>query len=258
MARIDSLRNSLIIDVRRPAEFEGGHITGSVNLWRDQVTDTSYSYGGMMATKNQIEELLSSLGATSTDTLILYDAKADVDAARLWWILKFYGHQNVRLLNGGLKCWTKIGGQLSTQKDSPAYAEFTFTSNADSSIHASIDQVREASESASSTLIDTRSVAEYSGEVLKNGAAWPGHIESAINIDWPTSVDYSGDHRFLDSDSLRLVYSELDREKPIITYCHSGVRSAHTLFVLTELLGYEDVRNYDGSWTEWSHLTQQN
>lgn len=246
--------NTVLIDVRKPAEFLEGHIVGAVNVWRDQITDTSYSYGGMMATKNQMENLLRSLGVASSDTIILYDAKADVDAARLWWILNFYGHDNARLLNGGLKAWQGIGGELVSTSEETETSDFEFSGQEQASIHASINEVEKASTEGSAIILDTRSTKEYSGEKLKNGAAWPGRIPTAINLDWPTSVDYSGDHRFLGADSLKKLYEVANESLPVITYCHSGVRSAHTLFVLTELIGHKSVRNYDGSWTEWSHL----
>lgn len=210
-----------------------------------------------MATKEQMEQLLSELGVYPSDTIILYDAKADVDAARLWWILRFYGHHNVRLLNGGLKAWQAIGGKLTSEENQLERTEFNFNGTIDSTIYATIDQVWAASEYGTAALIDTRSTEEFTGEKLKNGAAWPGHIKSAINLDWPTSVAYSGNHRFLSKDSLLSLYSEIESKNAVITYCHSGVRSSHTLFVLTELLGYQNVRNYDGSWTEWSHLKDE-
>lgn len=246
--------NTVLIDVRKPAEFLEGHIAGAVNVWRDQITDTSYAYGGMMASKDQMENLLSELGVASSDTIILYDAKADVDAARLWWILKFYGHDHTRLLNGGLKAWQGIGGELVSSSTENETSDFKFSGQEQASIHASINEVEKASNEGSAIILDTRSTDEYSGEKLKNGAAWPGRIPSAINLDWSISVDYSGDHRFLDADTLKALYSILDSNSAVITYCHSGVRSAHTLFVLTELLGIKNVWNYDGSWTEWSHL----
>ena len=113
-------------------------------------------------------------------------------------------------------------------------------------------------EDSSLILLDTRGLEEYSGSKLKNGAAWAGHIPSAKNIDWAEAVDYHGNHKFLPSDELKNKYDSLGitGNQPVVTYCHSGVRSAHTLFVLTELLGYKNVRNYDGSWIEWSHLNQ--
>lgn len=246
--------NTVLIDVRKPAEFSEGHIDGAVNVWRNQITDTSYAYGGMMASKDQMENLLSELGIASSDTIILYDAKANVDAARLWWILKFYGHDHARLLNGGLKAWQGIGGELVSTSEETETSDFKFSGKERSSIHASINEVEKTSTEGVSIILDTRSTEEYAGEKLKNGSAWPGRIPTAINMDWPTSVDYSGDHRFLGADSLKTLYEIANDSLLVITYCHSGVRSAHTLFVLTELLGYENVKNYDGSWTEWSHL----
>ena len=257
--KIYDLTNTRLIDVRKHQDYAKGHITGSINVWRDQIVDTSYSYGGMMATKEQMEQLFGELGISPTDTLILYDAKADVDAARLWWILKYYGHKHIRLLNGGLKAWQSIGGELEYAQTEVTKTEYYLSDYLNPEIIASIEDVRLAFEIDSNILLDTRTEEEYSGEIKKNGAARAGAIESAVNLDWSTAVDYDGDHRFRSANELREIYGELgiNANSNVITYCHSGVRSAHTLFVLHQLLGYPYIRNYDGSWTEWSYLVSE-
>ncbi len=246
------------IDLRKPEEYNQGHIKGAVNIWRTQITDTSFAYGGMMPTQIQMETLLGQLGISATDTVVIYDQKAECDAARLWWVLKFYGHQNIKLLNGGLTEWKASDGELTTNKSLINPTDYQFSDQPDFSILAMFGAI-EAQPDEQSLLLDTRGIEEYSGEFHKKGAAYPGHIEDALNLDWSSAVDYSGTQKFLNADELKQLYAatEIDGKKPVITYCHSGVRSAHTLFVLTELLGYRNIKNYDGSWIEWSHLHAQ-
>ena len=251
-----------LVDVRPENQFSEGHIPGAVQVWRDQITDTSYAYGGMMATKAQMEALLSSLGILSSDTLVLYDAKADVDAARLWWILRYYGHKHIRLLNGGLKGWIAAGGELDSSlvpsEEQNKNSDYRFGKFVNPEIIASMADVKSAVDVDSILLLDTRSQEEFSGEVRKKGAARAGAIPTAKNLDWAVAVNYGGDHKFKSASELQRIYAEvgIDPTSEVIAYCHSGVRSAHTLFVLTQLLGYGNVRNYDGSWTEWSHLQE--
>ncbi|MDC0304101.1 sulfurtransferase [Flavobacteriales bacterium] len=251
--------NLKLIDFRRVADFNAGHIQGAVNLWRSQIEDSTYSYRGMMPNRVQLEKLLGHLGISPSDTIIIYDNKAEVDAARLWWILRFYGHRNMKLLNGGLKGWELIDSAITTDTVNFTSTTYTFETPVDSSIYASYRMVSSAIEEEHARLLDTRGLDEFTGTKLKKGAARPGHISSAINLDWAEAIDYNGNHKFLAAKELRFKYEPIgiEQNNSIICYCHSGVRSAHTFFVLTELLGYQDVRNYDGSWVEWSHLTPE-
>ena len=252
---INAGSNWKLIDLRKPKEFEQGHIPHAQNVWRTDITDTSYQYGGMMPTQLHMELLLGKLGISPSDTIVIYDEKAECDAARLWWILKFYGHQNIKLLNGCLAAWKATGEELSERSYSLETSDYKFQSRPDSLFHAMFSLVQSIDTSAT-VLLDTRGEQEYSGEFHKNGAAYPGHIDGAINLDWAMAVDYGGTQKFLSVDTLKNRYAQIgiDGTKPVITYCHSGVRSAHTLFVLTELLGYRNIKNYDGSWIEWSHI----
>ncbi|MBL4586279.1 MAG: sulfurtransferase [Flavobacteriales bacterium] len=245
-----------LIDVRKRSDYLSGHIAGAHNLWRDQITDTSYNYGGMMPTKSQVETLLGSLGILPSDTLVIYDNKAEVDAARLWWILKNYGHKNMKLLNGGLRSWQLVDSVLYTKDVKSDPVEYRFEAEFDKTFYASHQQVNSMVHDPTKVLLDTRSVSEFTREIRKEGAASAGRIPGSLNLDWSEAVDYNGNQKFLSAQQLKTLYLNkgIDGSKPVTTYCHSGVRSAHTLFVLTELLGYSNVTNYDGSWTEWSHL----
>lgn len=242
------------IDLRKPEEFQKGHIPHALNVWRPAITDTTYPYGGMMPTQPHLEQLLSKLGISPTDTILIYDDKAACDAARLWWILKYYGHQNIKLLNGGLTAWKEAGNETLTDHMAVESSDYEFHTRPDSSLLAIISSVRSIDTSAL-VLLDTRGETEYLGEFHKKGAAYPGHISGALNLDWGMAVDYGGTKKFLSTETLKTRFDGvgIDGTKPVITYCHSGVRSAHTLFVLTELLGFRNIKNYDGSWIEWSH-----
>ena len=253
--KLSSENGIKLIDLRKSSEYATGHIHGAFNIWRDQITDTSYAYGGMMPTRTHVEQLLGRHGISPSDTIVIYDRNAACDAARLWWILRFYGHQHIKLLNGGLNAWESEGHHLSTEYPQPEPGEYRFLSAADSTIHASYPMVKANINNPDIILIDTRGSEEFNGK-LKDGAARGGHIEGAINLDWSTAVDYAGTHRFLDADQLKVNFLAVGirEQTPVITYCHSGVRSAHTYFVLSELLGYRNIRNYDGSWIEWSHV----
>lgn len=257
--KLNSGSSLKLLDIRLPDVYKAGHIQNAVNLWRSQIEDSSFSYGGMMPTKFQLEQMLGTLGILPSDTIVIYDNKAEVDAARIWWILKFYGHQNMKLLNGGLRSWMLMDSTLAQASPNITSSTYVFENDIDSSIYASFQLVNSVTEDASFKLLDARGTDEYSGKTLKNGAAWPGYIPSAINLNWADAVNYEGNHKFLSAKELKSKYESIgiEQDNSVICYCHSGVRSAHTLFVLRELLGYKDVRNYDGSWTEWSHLNPE-
>lgn len=259
LAEVEDVINSgaqwKLIDLRKLEEFEQGHIPGAQNVWRTDITDTTHPYGGMMPAQLHMELLLSKLGIEPADTIVIYDNKAECDAARLWWILKFYGHPHIKLLNGGLKAWVAAKGQLSNSEAKPEPSNYQFLSQSDSTIYASADLVLSILSNDEVILLDTRGDDEFNGK-LKAGAARGGHIEYATNLDWAMAVDFNGTQKFLNADQLKANFQTvgINGDKSVITYCHSGVRSAHTLFVLTELLGYRNIKNYDGSWIEWSHI----
>jgi len=249
-----------LIDMRDEERYSNGHIEGAINVWRPQITDATFNYGGMMSTKRQLEELLGNSGITPSDTIIIYDDKAECDAARLWWILKYFGHENMALLNGGLVAWELASGALSNEVVTIDSVQYKFTSEISDLLYATQEQVRSTIGNTDRILLDTRGSDEFTGERHKDGAARAGAIPGAVNMDWALAIDYHDGHKFFPAEKLKSIYAEvgIDGTKPVITYCHSGVRSAHTLFVLTELLGYKNVRNYDGSWIEWSHLENTN
>lgn len=246
-----------IIDFRKMEAYEKGHITGALPMWRDQIEDTSYAYDGMMASKEQMELLLSELGVRNSDTIVVYDDRGSCDAARLWWVLANYEFNSVKIVNGGLDAWKEIEGAMSTDITKIIPANFTLPEQSSLKYVSTKEEMRRwIAEEKRPVIIDSRTEDEFNGKRQKNGAQAGGRIPGSIWIDWANCMNFGETKKFKSYEALTEIYKDLevDEEKGIITYCHSGVRSAHTTFVLTQLLGYKNVRNYDGSWTEWSTL----
>lgn len=254
--------NVKLIDVRKSEKFVEGHIPEALNIWRTDIQDTAnYEFGGMLASKSVVEKLFSDLGITSNDFLVLYDAKGQVDAARLWWLLDRYGYSNMALLNGGIQAWKRANLPISTKgQNVKTSSSFKFTADINNARFADKNVVFENITSKNSILVDCRSTVEFSGEELKNGAYRAGRIPGAIHIDFMECLNLGGekDCTFKTTDELIKIYNEkgITENDSLIIYCHSGVRSAHSTFVLTQLMGFTNVKNYDGSWIEWSYFNE--
>lgn len=259
VAQLDQIDHSKtrIIDFRKPEYYNEGHIPGAQNLWRDAIENPSYSYAGMLASKKHMEKILGGLGITNDHQLILYDDQGLPEAARMWWGLRHYGFSNVKLLNGGIQAWSAAGHSLQTKSENPEPTEFSFSGNSPTGRLINKEELLEliSSKEHSYVLVDTRSKDEYMGSKWKDGAAKAGRIPNSIHLDWSEAIHFDGSKKFKSLADLERIFARLgaSKEDKIIVYCHSGVRSSHTYFVLTELLGYKNVLNYDGSWTEWSH-----
>ncbi|HYZ71150.1 MAG TPA: sulfurtransferase, partial [Thermoleophilaceae bacterium] len=197
-------------------------------------------------------------GVSNDHTIVLYGDRNNWFAAYTYWYLKYYGHDRVLLMNGPREKWIEEG--RPTTKDEPQFEPVTFRAQEpDRTIRARRDEVLERLNS-DTTLIDVRSPQEFSGELIsmagyeQEGAQRSGHIPGAASVPWAQAVREDGS--FKSADELRGLYASkgVSDGKETITYCRIGERSAHTWFVLHELLGHEDVKNYDGSWTEWGNL----
>ncbi len=240
-----------------PDLYEEGHIAGAVKLhWRDDLQDPLERD---LIDKSAFESLLGGLGVGNDSTLVVYGDKNNWFAAYAYWYLKIYGHDDVRILDGGRQKWIDEGRELTTDKPSPQATSYT-AKERDESIRAYRDEVRGWIGDSGRALVDVRSPQEYSGELLappgyeQEGAQRGGHIPTAASIPWAQAVQDDG--TFKPADELRTLYGGkgVSDDKKVTAYCRIGERSAHTWFVLRELLGYQDVRNYDGSWTEWGNL----
>lgn len=246
-----------IIDFRKEEDYAKNHINGSINIWRTDIEDSSYPYKGMMAKKEGIEQLFSRLGIKNDDTLIVYDDRGSCDAARLWWVLKNYDFESVKILNGGLISWEKAGGSINNHTVSITPSIFTLPNDTTFELYIKKEEIiKIINSNKQAVILDTRNIDEFSGKRQKQGAFKAGRIPKSILIDWAETIDHKGTHKFKSYDNLNKIYSRMRASKTdtIIAYCHSGVRSAHATFVLTELLGYKNVKNYDGSWIEWSYF----
>ena len=239
------------------AAYEQGHIAGAVGWnWQSQLQQTVRRD---VVGKAAMEGLLGSAGVDNATTIILYGDNNNWFAAWAFWQIKYYGHADVRLMNGGRAKWLADNRPLTT--DAPQHAAKTYTAKEpDESIRAYRDQVLTGVNAGSLSLVDVRSPQEFSGELLappnlpQEGSQRGGHIPGAANIPWAQAANEDG--TFKSADELAALYGGqgIDGNRETIAYCRIGERSAHTWFVLTQLLGYNNVRNYDGSWTEWGSI----
>ena len=203
----------------------------------------------MMAPRDSIAALLSSCGITSEDTIFLYDYKSGCDAARFWWILNVYGHKSTHFLNGSYKDLHKVVGAQPVIEPT----EYSFPSAIDPRLYADLEYVLKATKKGAK-LLDVRTLEEFEGSMLKDGAFKSGRIQNALFYRWTNAIKSNGDQRLRPKTVLNKQFANLGlrRDDEIIVYCHSGARSARTTFVLTEILGYTNVKNYEGSWIEYS------
>jgi thiosulfate/3-mercaptopyruvate sulfurtransferase len=254
---IDEGGNTVVIDIRKSADYLLGHIPTAQNIWRPDYESKNYEFGGMLAEKETIEQLLGSLGIDNETMILLYDGKGDYDAARMWWALDMYGHQNMVLIDGGVDGWKAAGLDLTTAKPEVTAKEYKFQKEEDTSKLATLEDVKAAIDDPNVIILDTRSEKEMTGEDLKKGAYRKGRIPASVWIEYKKALNTGegADMTFKTVEELKKLYEDagITKDKTIIAYCQSAVRSAHTTFVLTELLGYENVKNYDGSWIEWSY-----
>jgi thiosulfate/3-mercaptopyruvate sulfurtransferase len=242
-----------------PDLYDDGHIPGAVKLhWRDDLQDSLIRD---VVSKEEFERLLGERGIDRETTVVLYGDKNNWFAAYAYWYLKIYGHRDVRLLDGGRQKWIEEGRELTTDPPSPTPARYA-ASDRDESIRVRRDEVLAKLHQNGVALVDVRSPQEYAGELMappgyeQEGASRTGHIPGAQSVPWATAVRDDG--TFKNADELAALYEgkDITRDEEVLVYCRIGERSAHTWFVLRELLGYETVRNYDGSWTEWGNLVE--
>lgn len=252
----DSTVRLIEVDVDTTA-YEQGHIAGAVGFnWQKELQEQVMR---APVSKEQLESLLSRAGVTADTTIVLYGDNNNWFAAWAFWILKYYGHRDVRLLNGGRVKWLADKREITTAV--PSYPRSSYHAQAPHvDIRAFRDQILLSLGHSSGALVDVRSPAEYSGELLapahlpQEGAQRGGHIPGAANIPWSMAVLEDG--TFKPAGELRALYEGkgITPDKEVVAYCRIGERSSHTWFVLRYLLGYPHVRNYDGSWTEWGSL----
>ena len=245
-------KNVKIIDIRKPENYAEGHIPGALNLSYKELQVETNGVKGMIPSGDQIASKLSSLGVESDDTIIIYDHIKNLWSTRLLWTLAVYGHEDTRMMDGSYGLWEKEGKTVSTENPSVKSTKYNFTGQARPELVIGIDQVLSSIDDKSSVVLDTRSADEYAGRDVR--AERGGHIPESIHVEWVQNVDEDG--KFLSADKLKSLYggASVTEELDIYTLCQTAVRATHSWFVLEDLLGYDDVAVYDGSWTEWGNI----
>ena len=239
--------------------YEVGHIENAVKI--DWQTDLQDQLIRDYIDKEKFEQLLSDKGISNDSTVVFYGDKSNWWACYAMWVFKLFGHEKCLIMNGGRQKWIEEERPLT--KDVPSFPKTDYkVSGTNDAIRAFRDDVV-AHIGSGNPLIDVRSPKEYSGELLhmeaypQEGALRGGHIPGANNVPWATAANEDG--TFKSADELQSIYMEgkgLKEGDDIIAYCRIGERSSHTWFVLTYLLGFDNVKNYDGSWTEWGNLVK--
>ncbi|MGZ4533422.1 MAG: sulfurtransferase, partial [Mycobacteriaceae bacterium] len=232
-----------------------GHIAGAVKL--DWTTDLQDPNSRDVIDRETFSALLSAKGISNDDTVVLYGGNNNWFAAYAYWYFKLYGHQDVKLLDGGRKKWELDGRELTAEKVNRPATTYV-AKERDLSLRAFRDEVIDAI--GSKNLVDVRSPDEFSGKIAapahlpQEQAQGRGHVPGAINVPWSKAANEDG--TFRSDDELSALYGAagLDGDKATIAYCRIGERSSHTWFVLKEILGHKNVKNYDGSWVEYGSL----
>jgi thiosulfate/3-mercaptopyruvate sulfurtransferase len=253
--RNDSNVKLVEVDVDTNA-YEEGHIPGAVSWnWTSQLND---QLRRDIPSKDDLQALLRQTGIKNSDTVILYGDNNNWFAAFAFWILKMYGHQDVRLMDGGRKKWVADGRELTTQEEKPEPSDYV-AQEQDPTYRATVRDILANIDGGGSNLVDVRSPAEFTGEVIAppgmtETAQRGGHVPGAKNIPWAQTVNEDG--TFKTAEQLKELYGTkgIDSSKPVIAYCRIGERSSHTWFVLHYLLGFNEAKNYDGSWTEYGSM----
>ena len=235
--------------------YDTGHIPGAVKLdWHTELNDpVTRDFVG----PDRFAQIMSEKGISRDTTVVVYGDKNNWWAAYALWVMSLFQHPDVRLLDGGRAAWLAEDRPTTTQAEMPEKADYPVVERVDAPVRAFREDVLSHLGGA---MVDVRSPQEFTGEKLhmpdypQEGAVRGGHIPGAANVPWARAA--ADDGRFRGADELREIYegeAGLSGDAPVVTYCRIGERSSHTWFVLQHLLGFEDVRNYDGSWTEWGN-----
>jgi len=240
----------VIVDVRKKEAYDANHIPGAV--WYDPARLKDDADKLHVISEAAFAKLAGDLGIDGTKTVVTYDDNGGLSAARFWWVLGYYGQANAKVMNGGWPKWDKEA--LPESKDVPAVQKATFAAKADDKVLCAIDYLKDqsAKKDPNVIILDVRTVAEYNGSDVRSAKG--GHVPGAINLDWQRSMTDNDPKVWKSAPELAKQFAEVG-VKPgmqVITYCQTGVRAAHSLFTL-KLMGFDGVKNYDGSWAEWGN-----
>ncbi|MGL4252832.1 MAG: sulfurtransferase [Fusobacteriaceae bacterium] len=257
---IEKDKNVVVVDVRQNAKFLAGNVKGSYNMWRPDMEPKDGRYGdigGMRASREELEKEMNAMGVNGDTTLVLIGD--NLDEYRLWWIMDLYGAKNMKIVDGGFNALKSAG--VSTRfgaEPAPKAGTFKFPEGADKDTLVEFEDVKAKLNDKDVLVLDTRSEKEFTGEETKSGAVGKGRIPGAVWVEWSDTLDKNKDMKSYDELVALFTKAGVTPDKEILAYCQSAVRSAHTTFVLRELLGYPKVKNYDGSWIEWSREVAKN
>jgi thiosulfate/3-mercaptopyruvate sulfurtransferase len=238
-------KNLLLVDARPFSSYAESHIPGAVNIDLMQFHWIDTSKQGMSQFEKQGRILLSNIGVTPKKLVVFYDDISGSFAARGVWLLLYFSHQKVAMLDGGINMWKARGCKTETRTN--PFVHSTFKGKPDRRILADLARISTASRSKKAVIVDARSQQEYDGSTVR--AAKAGHIPGAVNIDWNDNLQQDA---FKDSEALLHIYAQIPKDAEVITYCQGGYRAANS-FVALKMLGYKNVRMYLGSWGEWGN-----
>ena len=249
--RLDD-KNLKIIDIRLPEDYAAGHIPDSVNLSYKELQVERDGVKGLIPSEKEMATKLSALGIKDTDTIVVVDHIKNLWSSRLLWTLEVYGHGDTKLMDGSYSLWESEGKKITSDSTSISSSKYSFTGEAKPELIISLQKVMESIDDETSIVLDTRSADEYAGRDVR--AERGGHIPESIHVEWVQNVDADG--KFLPAEDLKNLYNStsVTNDLDIYTLCQTAVRATHSWFVLQELLGYENVAVYDGSWTEWGNI----
>jgi thiosulfate/3-mercaptopyruvate sulfurtransferase len=237
-----------VVDMRSEGAYRKGHIPGAVHLDWKALKDADNEW--YVIPPEKFAELMGQQGIGTDTTVVAYDDQGGLGPARLWWVLDYYGHRTAKVLNGGWNKWVKEKHPVSTEVPTPSPTQFSV--NIEPQKICLVEELLGEMKRPNVVIVDARSPAEYSGFEVRTKRG--GHIPRALNIDWVRNVTNDDLKTFKPAAELRKMYEAagVTSDKEIIVHCDTGVRAAHTVFTLA-LLGYNQLRNYDGSWQEWGN-----
>ena len=244
----------LIVDLRKEEDYAAGHVPGAIRITPGATFQAEVNgVPGMLPPADAVAASLAAMGATPDTTIVFYDSNSSLWASRGIWVLAVYGHEDTRALDGAWGLWESEGLEVSTDDVTPTASEYAFGGSPNSELIASWEEIVASVDDPSVLVCDTRSPEEYAGKDVR--ADRGGHIPEALNVNWNRAVDERG--RFLPAADLKELYEGegVVAGKTVYTLCQTAVRATHTWFVLSDLLGYDDVRVYDGSWVEYGNRT---
>jgi len=246
--------NVVLLDLRKKEDYDAGHIAGAswINTADLSTTDKN-GVKGQIAPADKVAAALSAVGAKPDSTIVLYDASNNLISARTLWVFEVYGHKDVRIMDGTWTLWRSEGKPVTKDAAKRTATQYAFTAAPNEGIIANFDEIVKAVGDPSKVVCDARTPEEYAGRDVrsKNG----GHVPGALNVNYTLANNKDG--KFLPAEDLRKLYNDAgvkaSDSQTVYTYCQTGVRAAHSWFVLKYLVGYKNVENYDGSWEEWGN-----